>query len=490
MAFIQSIESITDHPNADLLELATVDGFQAVIKKGLFKEGEKVVYIEPDNCLPTDQEWAQPYLKYAVKRIKAIKIRDEWSEGLVIKLSEFDQAFLRRIQSELDEKYLSVFQMKARHAIKVMYLGLLKARFDEDLGEIKGIYETDHVPEIDLKSDLLAKCTFLFFEHRITSYLKCLNGDGDFSEISKRFDDLKNSEVPLDRAMLSVLGLDLEVLEKTGCDYFISGPGRSSINFLMDSFIYNWREKCQLLTNGFDMSNYLGVEHYEPPIVESGEGNVVSKLPYDIPKTDEPRWEKVSPRFIYGGGDKVDVTLKVDGQSCSFYYHLGDDKFGVLGRKTEFDPAVSNNYTAHVKRYDLEKKLREYCQKHQVSLCLRGESYGEGIQRLAHNPHCKSEKGIAIFSVWIIDSRSSDGKTVRENRYARKGDPFYFVNVARDLGLPTVDIVESDVELTPDLYRKYAIDLKKINGQVFEGVVIQHENKSCKIINKSYDSKK
>lgn len=80
-ATIQRILTIQPHPNADRLEIATVLGYSCVVLKGIFKAGDLVVFIEPDSVLP-DKEWALPYKKGS--RVRAIKLRDEWSFGIVL----------------------------------------------------------------------------------------------------------------------------------------------------------------------------------------------------------------------------------------------------------------------------------------------------------------------------------------------------------------------------------------------------------------------
>jgi hypothetical protein len=223
-------------------------------------------------------------------------------------------------------------------------------------------------------------------------------------------------------------------------------------------------------------------------------------LPFGIPKTDEERWENMEDVLPYG--EVVDVTLKLDGQSWSAYYKVDTDEFGVLGRTMEYKLDCTNNYTAQIERYGIEEKLKEYCKKHNVSLCIRGESYGGGIQRGEHNPHSSKPAGLALFGVYLIDER----------RYARKGDRFYFPNVAGEMEIPHVPIVEPDVFLTPELVQKYSSGISKIDGSPFEGVVVNHasysrktliENEgfrgevekeysagSFKIINKHYDARK
>ena len=79
---------------------------------------------------------------------------------------------------------------------------------------------------------------------------------------------------------------------------------------------------------------------------------------------------------------------------------------------------------------------------------------------------------------------------IDDRKYANKGDDFYFERVATDLGLPTVEVLERNVELTEDLIQKYSANLEKINGNHFEGVVVKFNGGSFKIISKIYDSLK
>ena len=51
-------------------------------------------------------------------------------------------------------------------------------------------------------------------------------------------------------------------------------------------------------------------------------------------------------------------------------------------------------------------------------------------------------------------------------------------------------VIEMDVVLTPELVNHYSSGIEKLNGNLFEGVVVKHSNGTFKIINKHYDSKK
>ena len=81
LASIQSILKVEKHPNADLLDIAQVLGYKCIVKRGEYSEGQKIVFIEPDTVLP-DKDWATFY-KSKSNRVKAIRLRGEWSMGIV-----------------------------------------------------------------------------------------------------------------------------------------------------------------------------------------------------------------------------------------------------------------------------------------------------------------------------------------------------------------------------------------------------------------------
>jgi RNA ligase (TIGR02306 family) len=92
LASIEVIKNIREHPNADSLEIADVLGWQTIVKKGIHKEGDKVVFITIDTIVPR-YTWSA-FLADSKNpdkpiRIKNIKLRGEFSSGLVISLSEF-----------------------------------------------------------------------------------------------------------------------------------------------------------------------------------------------------------------------------------------------------------------------------------------------------------------------------------------------------------------------------------------------------------------
>lgn len=88
LATLDRVSVVIPHPNADRLDIACVGDYRCIVPKGLFEDFEDVVLIHPDTILP-DADWAKPYKRG--DRVKAVKIRGEWSFGLAIPLSELPE---------------------------------------------------------------------------------------------------------------------------------------------------------------------------------------------------------------------------------------------------------------------------------------------------------------------------------------------------------------------------------------------------------------
>jgi len=82
-ATIEIVGTVEAHPDADRLDLVKIMGYQCVTQRGLYKGGEKIVYIKPDALLPVEL-WTEEYRKYSPKRIKAVRLRGMWSEGIIV----------------------------------------------------------------------------------------------------------------------------------------------------------------------------------------------------------------------------------------------------------------------------------------------------------------------------------------------------------------------------------------------------------------------
>jgi RNA ligase (TIGR02306 family) len=79
------IEKIYPHLGADRLEIAIIQGWQIIIPKGAYKEGDAVVYIPIDSVLPhelSDRIGVTQYLSEG--RVRCAKLRGEPSFGVIM----------------------------------------------------------------------------------------------------------------------------------------------------------------------------------------------------------------------------------------------------------------------------------------------------------------------------------------------------------------------------------------------------------------------
>lgn len=89
---VDIIKNIKPILKADRLELATVEGWRVIVKKGDFKAGDKCVFFEIDSFLPLRDEWdflknVTMFNKQQGIRIKTMKMRGALSQGLILPLS-------------------------------------------------------------------------------------------------------------------------------------------------------------------------------------------------------------------------------------------------------------------------------------------------------------------------------------------------------------------------------------------------------------------
>ncbi len=98
LATIRKVSEIRPIKDADKIELAKVDGWQCVVRKGEFNEGDRGIYFEIDSFLPI-----YPIYEFLRKgcykklsdgtegfRLKTIRLRKQLSQGLLLPLSLYN----------------------------------------------------------------------------------------------------------------------------------------------------------------------------------------------------------------------------------------------------------------------------------------------------------------------------------------------------------------------------------------------------------------
>jgi RNA ligase (TIGR02306 family) len=82
---VAKIKEVKEHPNADRLEIHKIKGWEVIAQKGLYKEGDIVVYCPIDAVLPIELSDAMEVTKYLSKqRVKTARLRGVYSQGLLI----------------------------------------------------------------------------------------------------------------------------------------------------------------------------------------------------------------------------------------------------------------------------------------------------------------------------------------------------------------------------------------------------------------------
>lgn len=91
---VRSIAAINPIEKADAIEVATVDGWDVVVKKNEFKVGDQVLFFEIDCLLPMKDERFSFLAKgkeQELFRLRTIKLRGQVSQGLVLPISQFPE---------------------------------------------------------------------------------------------------------------------------------------------------------------------------------------------------------------------------------------------------------------------------------------------------------------------------------------------------------------------------------------------------------------
>lgn len=114
---VRKVDRIDPIPGADAIEVATVEGWQVVIKKGEFAPGSYCVYFEIDSFLPD----GHPAWQFLVDkqgrefegvrghRLRTVKLRGQISQGFIAKIDLFPQivefALMRKCDGFCEQDY-------------------------------------------------------------------------------------------------------------------------------------------------------------------------------------------------------------------------------------------------------------------------------------------------------------------------------------------------------------------------------------------------
>ena len=158
-----------------------------------------------------------------------------------------------------------------------------------------------------------------------------------------------------------------------------------------------------MMEDGGDVSELLGVIKWEPPISTNLAGNTKGGFPHFIQKTDLERIQNVYSDMASLGKIKWVMEEKADGASCTIYtlYHRdGTYDTGVCSRNLEIKMGDDNNaFVSVAKRDGYVANLHKIGK----SLAIQGELCGPGIQG---NKYKLEQLTLFVFDVYLIDDCS------------------------------------------------------------------------------------
>lgn len=257
---------------------------------------------------------------------------------------------------------------------------------------------------------------------------------------------------------------------------------------------------------GDDMTEALGVLHYDDVAEEirqlldtstkPGTGRPAGAFPWYVPKTDETRIQSLPQWVEELKGVKFEVTLKMDGSSASYGYapskREDKDPFFVCSRNFELKrPEPDEGVTEMLEatrsgstwwemafKYELESKLKAYCEENKCELCIQGEIVGPGMNG---NRDELKDREFRVFRIWDIGRQYF--LTTPER-----------VAVCEALGLLHVPILAVRMDVFNDLpsvdeILKFA-EGKTASGHEREGLVFKeadtHHPRSFKAVSNAY----
>jgi RNA ligase (TIGR02306 family) len=221
---------------------------------------------------------------------------------------------------------------------------------------------------------------------------------------------------------------------------------------------------------GDDVTDILGIVKFEPPIPAELQGIPKGLFPGFICKTDQERVQNIW-NDIKGTLESFEVTLKLDGSSCTYYLHNGD--FGVCSRNLEIQPSETNTLWKLARQYQIEELLRSYGH----NIALQGEIIGEGIQK---NPEKIKGQDFYLFDIWDINQRRYYSPEERRTLHAK-----IFPTLKH---IPVLDVKRHLTEYQNIESFLATADGPSMKGEIREGIVFRSNESGLtfKIISNLY----
>jgi RNA ligase (TIGR02306 family) len=231
-----------------------------------------------------------------------------------------------------------------------------------------------------------------------------------------------------------------------------------------------WTVGEEGFTIGTDITEYLGIQKWEPPIPAQLQGTMKGNFPHFIPKTDQERCQNLRKEIFETHKDEIyEVTTKLDGSSMTVYVKNGE--IGVCSRNIDLIETEGNSFWKAAREQGIVDALLQLSIKHGEEYAIQGELIGEGIQG---NPEKLKGQRFYLFDIYSIT-----------HGYYLKPDERYTV-------LEMLDEMGADIEHVPiidgDLRVAQAYDTIDDLLEYAEGPSLNPQTKREGLVFKSWES--
>lgn len=217
-----------------------------------------------------------------------------------------------------------------------------------------------------------------------------------------------------------------------------------------------------------NVTEALGILKWERPISPQLYGQAKGNFPSFLRKTDQERVQNIGHTLESYNGDTFEVTIKLDGSSCTIFVNNEDD--GVCSRNLELKQNEDNAFWNIALEYDIHKKIRAYGK----NLAVQGELIAPNIQG---NYEKVTKPEFYVFDVFDIDKQ--------EYMLPKERQEF-----CKLLNIPHIPVVDKAFTMIANVDK--LLDMAEGNGMDSsvkrEGIVFKHNSSdfSFKAISNSY----
>lgn len=151
---------------------------------------------------------------------------------------------------------------------------------------------------------------------------------------------------------------------------------------------------------GDDVTADLNIKKWEAPLPACLAGTARGNFPSFIPKTDQERCQNVvSDIFEKHKDESFEVTIKLDGSSCTIY--VKDGEVGVCSRNLDLKETEGNSFWKAARDQNIVEALLAYNEGTGHNVAIQGELIGEGIQG---NQEKIQGQRLYLFDIFDIDT--------------------------------------------------------------------------------------